>query len=53
MYNSKLYKTIKQIAPPKKETIYGVQVVTEVDQVMNVRTKKKYAVKKKTFPTSV
>ena len=51
MYNQKLYKYVKNIAQPKKEMMYGVEVLTEVHQMMNTKTKKMYAVKKKTFPT--
>ena len=31
MYDQTLYKKIKQIADIKRDTLYGVQVVTEVN----------------------
>jgi hypothetical protein len=50
MFDTKVLKKRKNITH-KVENVYGQQIITDVSEYLNIKTKKKYAVKKKIIPT--
>jgi len=50
MFNPKIYKKIKNITN-KVEKVGHYSIVTDVSEYLNIKTKKKYAVKKKIIPS--